>query len=282
MLSACAACSPPPSAGSANTDDKIERPYATQTTAPSPDYRVLMKEAALGDGGWSQREATSPLPPDAKVQGDAWVARLKERNALLGYGLAGKGANGPVNLIDTGLTETAFDRWTRENGWQVPSHIRWSFVPETRLPPVSDLARPSIRVWPASTARTGAQNQALFRGRVELRDGCFFVGEFGQPTDQLAWFHAEIGLDVDAARYFVLRDRVSGQTLARLGEDMNWGGPASAEIDKLTEDALQQACGPGKIYVVGSPEASERFLTQYPHLRSAGAPRPPTVAENAR
>lgn len=130
----------------------------------------------------------------------------------------------------------------------------------------------------ASTARTGAQHQALYHGRVELRDGCFFVGEFGKPVDKLAWFHAEVGFGIDESGYYILRDRVSGKTLAPLGEDMNWGGPASARIDEETEGALQEACGPGEIYVVGSPEASERFLTQYPHLREPQSPPPPPAA----
>ena len=125
------------------------------------------------------------------------VDELQKRGALLGYGLAGKGPDGPVEMIDTGLTEEEFESWAKENSWHVPQHIRWSFVPEMSLPPVSDAAKDAIRVWPASTARTGAQHQALYHGRVELRDGCFFVGEFGQPADKLAWFHAEMGLDVD-------------------------------------------------------------------------------------
>lgn len=59
---------------------------------------------------------------------------------------------------------------------------------------------------------------------------------------------------------------------------MSWGGPASAVIPPETERALQEACGPGEIYVVGSPEASKRFLTQYPHLRGPQVPppQPPT------
>jgi hypothetical protein len=197
------------------------RNYSSQTKAPSPDYRALLETPAPSGEGWRRREATSPVPSDAKAIGKAWIARLQKRSALLGYGLAGKGPDGPVNLIDTGLTEAEFDSWAKENGWRVPGHIRWSFVPKFNLPPVSDAAENAIRVWPASTARTGAQHQALFHGRVELRDGCFFVGELGQPVDKLAWFHAEVGLDVDPAGYFILVDRVSGSTLTRLGEDMN-------------------------------------------------------------
>lgn len=268
------ACSPPSGDGQASTS-AATRTYATQTRAPSPDYRALLKQPATGGAGWRQRKATALLPPDAKAVGDLWVARLRERGALLGHGLAGKGPDGPVNLIDVGLTEQEFELWVGENGWRVPGHIRWSFVPLMSLPPMSGTAKAGVRVWPASTARTGVQHQALFHGRVELRNGCFFVGEVGKSADKLAWFHAEIGLGRDKAGYYIFRDRVSGQTLARLGEEMSWGGPASAHIDEETERALQQACGPGEVYVVGSPEASERFLTQYPHLRQLQVPSPP-------
>ncbi|MBV7255610.1 hypothetical protein KCG44_02290 [Pacificimonas sp. WHA3] len=267
----CAACASeaenPDEAGPSQTPS-----YATQKSAPSPDYRALLDEPARSAGGWQVREASVPAPPDAKAIGETWIDRLEAREALLGYGLAGKGPDGPVNLIDTGLTEAEFTRWTAENGWQVPDHIRWSFVPEMNLPRVSEAAKAAIRVWPASTSRTGAQHEALFDGRVEMRDGCFFVGESGKPVDRLAWFHAEIGLDVDGEGFLILRNRVSGQTLARIGEDMNWGGPATAQIDPAAKRALLDACGPGEIYVAGSPEASERFLMQYPHLREDQVP----------
>ena len=274
LIALCAACSP----ADGNREESAAptpRVYATQIRAPSPDYRALLDQPAPAGEGWRPREASSPLPADAKAIGDAWIARLEKRGALLGYGLAGKGPDGPVDLIDTGMTQDEFESWANENGWRVPGHIRWSFVPEMTFPRMSDAAKGAIRIWPASTARTGAQHQALYHGRIELRDGCFFVGELGQPVDKLAWFHAEIGIDVDPMGYFILRNRISGATLARLGEDMNWGGPASAVIDKDAERALQDACGPGEIYVVGSPESSERFLTQYPHLRGPQAPPPP-------
>ena len=270
----CAACSPAGEPGGDSSTNSA-RTFSTQTRAPSPDYRTLLAQPGIVSAGGQQREATSPLPPDAKAIGDLWIARLRERGALLGHGLAGKSPDGPIEMIDTGLTEREFEAWVKENGWRIPSHIRWSFVSEMSLPPVSEAAIGAIRVWPASKTRTGAQPQALFYGRVELRDGCFFAGLDGQPVDKLAWFHAEIGLDIDQSDYFVLRDRVSGQTLARVGEDMSWGGPASAVIDEETKQALQEACGPGEIYVVGSPEARERFLTQYPHLREPSVPPPP-------
>lgn len=259
----------------APTPSGITRAYATQTKAPTPDYRLLLNQSPAAGEGWRPREPTRPLPPDAKAIGDAWIARLDKRGALLGHGLAGKSPDGPVRMIDTGLTRKVFESWAMENGWRVPGHIRWSFVPDLKLPPVSAAAVNSIRVWPGSTARTGAQHQALFHGRVELRNGCFFVGENRQPVDKLAWFHAEMGLDIDTAGYFILRERVSGKTLARLGEEMKWGGPATAKIDEKAKRALQEACGGGEIYVVGSPEASERFLTRFPHIRHPQVPPPP-------
>jgi hypothetical protein len=278
LLAFCAACSPSGGDDGAFAEPAV-RDYATQAKAPSPDYRALLDQPARAGDPWRRREARSPLPPDARVIGATWVARLQERGALLGYGLAGKAPDGPVNMIDTGLTEEEFEAWAKENGWTVPTHIAWSFVPGMNLPPVSASAKKGIRFWPASTARTGAQHQALFHGRVELRDGCFFVGELGQPVDKLAWFHAEVGLDVDESGYFILRERVGGKTLARLGEDMNWGGPASAVIDAAARRGLQEACGTAEIYVVGSPEASERFLTQFPHLRQPAVPPPPPQAQ---
>jgi len=276
LLAVCAACS----AAVGSREDAATpapRSFATQTGAPSPDYQALLKQAAPAVEGWKRRDATAPapLPPAARAIGAAWVARLEQRGALLGHGLAGNGPDEPVIMIDTGLTEAEFDSWVKENGWRVPGHIRWSFVPELKFPPVSEAAAAGIRMWPASRARTGAQHQALLHGRVELRDGCFFVGQAGRPADKLAWFHAEIGLDVDAEGYFILRERVGGKLLARVGEDMNWGGPATAVIDQDTARALHDACGPGEIYVVGSPESSERFLAQFPHLRERQAPPPP-------
>jgi hypothetical protein len=266
----CPACS---LAG--DTTEKVkERPknaYATQTKALVPNYSKLLRQPSLAIKGRLYREPKARLPRDAKAVGDAWIARLRARGALLGAGLAGKSPDGPVILIDNGLTETQFVSWAASKQWQIPAHIRWGFVSELNLARVSTAAKAAIRIWPASFARTGIQNEALLSGRVELRDGCFFVGSFGQAVDKLAWFHAEIGLDKDNDGYFVLRDRVSGQSLARLGEEMVWSGPPSAVVDVATKRALQAACGNHEIMIVGSPESRERFVTQHPHL---GTPQP--------
>ena len=67
-------------------------------------------------------------------------------------------------MIDTGLTGKEFDSWRQENGWTVPTHIDWSFVPEMAFPRVSNAAKDAIRVWPASTKleSTGSDGIALW------------------------------------------------------------------------------------------------------------------------
>ena len=276
MFSLAIACAPADgSAPVEGSPDESPQSYATQTEAPTPDYAALLQEPALAGGSWVRREATSAPPANAKEIGELWVERLTARNAISGYGLAGKGPDGPVKSIDTAMSEKDFEAWASKNGWAVPTHIAWTFVPELNLPRVSTAAAEGIRVWPASTARTGAQNEALLWGRVELRDGCFY-GDTGDGSPQkLAFFHGEIGLDVDGEGYYILRDRVSGRTLARIGEQMNWGGPPSAYIAPELEAEIQEKCGPGEILVVGSPESQERFLTAHPHLRNSRDMLPP-------
>ena len=104
---------------------------------------------------------------------------------------------------------------------------------------------------------------APFRGRVELRGGCFFVGFDGQPANKWRNF-ITTGLDVDHAGYFF--------ALTGLGRGYELGRPSSGDIDTETEQALRGAWGSGEIYIVGSPQARERFLTQYPHLQEPRVP----------
>lgn len=247
--------------------------YKTQTHAPTPDYRALLDQGVAYPLHALTRNATSAPPHDAKAIGAEWLARLEQRAALLGYGLEDGGSDAPVTAIDAGLTTSEFDRWVQENGWTAPQHIRWGFVAEMAHPAVSNAARQSIRYWPASIARTGAQLQALHGGRIDLRDGCFFVGERGQPATKLAWFHAEIGLDIDADGYVILRDRVDGSIRARIGEEMSWAGPATAKIDDAARQALHDACGPGEVLVVGSPESNQRFQMRVADLRDRSGRR---------
>ncbi len=240
--------------------------YRTQINVPPPDYRVSLRQPVLAGEGPTYRPATAAVPVDAKVIGELWIARLRGRRALLGSGVVGKGPDGPVVSIDTGLTESEFDEWTSENRWSAPRHIRLGFVAPMNLPSVSNDAAHAIRVWPATASRTGLENSALLRGHVELRDGCLFVGDYGQPANKLAVLQAEIGLDVDPDGYLIFRNRVTGQTLARLGEEIVWSGPATATLGNDAVAALKKACGDADILTIGSPESRARFLVR--HVRS--------------
>lgn len=271
FLALCASCSPTAQDDGTSLSGYSET-FVTQRDAPAPDYDALLKEAAISGEPYMTFEARALLPANAKAIGQAWVQRLKERDALLGYGLAGKQNDSPVDLIDVGLTRSEFDQWAVENGWEMPAHIRWSFVPGLNLPAVSEAAEDGIRFWPASTARTGVQLEALLGGKVELRDGCFYVGNMTGPADKLAWFHAEVGLDVDEDGYFIFTNRVDGQTLARIGEQLSWGGPPSAKIGKEAERQLREQCGDADIEIVGTPQSTARMMAQNPHM---GELRPP-------
>ena len=168
-----------------------DRDYATQVDAPTPDYATLTRQTRLEGEGYVRRNATGPMPPDAKAVGQSWFERLEAETLLLGAGFDGKGPGGAVTHLDVGMTESEFRSWTTQNGWSVPAHISWSFVPAMNLPAVSKAAREGIRIWPASSARTGAQNEALLAGRVELRDGCFWAAE-GDGAEALARAHWDL------------------------------------------------------------------------------------------
>lgn len=272
MLALCAACSP--SGADAEPAPGPAADYATQLTAPAPDYRKLIARPPIMPKGELRREGTGPLPADAKAIGETWIERLKAKGALGGYGLGGKSPDGPVVLIDTLLTAREFDTWVDANGWRVPRHIDWSFQPELVAPAVSDRAAPAVRLWTQSATRTGVQLEALLGGRVVMKDGCLWFQQKGEP-DRVAWLHAETGLDRDAEGYLVFVNRVTGETVARLGEEMVWAGPNAVNLPPERIADIQQACGRGELYAVGNPESAERFMVQHPHLRRPANPAPP-------
>ncbi len=249
---------------------------ATQEIAPAPDYaRLILPPDRLHPADEIERRASGRPPANAKAVGDLWVARLEARNALMGAGLSGKGEDDPVSSIDTLLTARAFDAWVAQNGWRVPAHIDWRFQSELTQPAVATDVTGAVHVWPASTIRTGWQLEAAFTGRIVLRDGCVFVSQPGEQREALAWFHSETGLGRDDEGYFTLVNRVTGETMARLGEEMQWAGPNSVDPQNPAVLALKAACGEHEVVGVGNPEALERIYVRYPHLRQVTIPPPP-------
>lgn len=276
-LLALAACG----AGEGAPPDGVQgREYATQLEVPSPDYAALIANAPVIEQAETSREPTAPLPANARELGALWLARLEQRGALMGHGLAGKEDDAPVELIDTLLTAAEFDAWVAEHRWTVPRHLRWHFQQPLIAPEVSDAAQGGIRTWPASQTRTGWQLEAAFVGRIYLRDGCFFMrSDVVDAPDKLAWFHAETGLDVDAEGYYTLVNRVNGQPVARLGEVMTWAGPNRLDQSAPEVVALRETCGDYTVEGVGNPEANERMFVTYPHLRQPPDAIPPPGIE---
>ncbi|MEO5705724.1 MAG: hypothetical protein ABIT10_09630 [Alteraurantiacibacter sp.] len=253
---------------------------ATQEVAPAPDYRALiLPPERLHTDDEMERPATASAPADAKEVGDVWIGRLEARHALMGSGLAGKGEHDPVAMIDTLLTAREFDAWVAANGWQVPRHIDWRFQQELRHPALAPDSSGAVRLWPAFSIRTGWRLEAAFTGRISLRDGCVFVSQPGEG-EALAWFHAETGLGRDGEGFYTLVNRVTGETMARLGEEMQWAGPNTVDPAQPAVAALRAACGELEVVGVGNPEALERIYVRYPHLRQVTIPSPPPPADS--
>ena len=258
---ACAACTPTSNdPGETASPAPVAKTFATQIEAPAPDYSALIAKPPARPKGELLREASAPLPSDAKAIGETWRKRLEAKRAIGGYGLAGKGEDGPIDSISVLMTATDFDAWVAENGWQVPAHIRWDFNPELVAPRITPEAEAKVRIWPASTVRTGAQLEALLGGYVYVRDGCFYMKDpDATGKERLAWFLAETGLDVDAEGYLVLVNRHSGEIMARLGENMNWGGPNFIAEDDPKIAELKRQCGDLEVVNVGNPMSTARW-----------------------
>ncbi|MGB3165190.1 MAG: hypothetical protein WBA68_00220 [Alteraurantiacibacter sp.] len=259
-------------------DSQDARDFATQTEAPSPDYEAIIRNAPRVEFDGLRREGTPILPANARQIGEIWLERLNTLGVVDGYGLDGKGEDGPITNFSIVMTPADFDAWVAENGWTAPPHLGWSFVPELRTSRVSEAAARGIRIWPASEQRAGMLNEAADGGRIVLRDGCFYLQQQGNPSDEkLAWFHAETGLDIDAEGYYVLVNRVTGQVAARVGEMVTWAAPNPIRPGGPSMIEFRAACGDGEIVTVGNPTSDARMNAMYPQPRAPDAAPPPGI-----
>ncbi|MDE1466517.1 hypothetical protein [Aurantiacibacter sp. D1-12] len=262
--------------GDTGVTGPVESGYATQLEAPAPDYARILREAPPQQFDFEslRREGTGSPPVNAKQVGETWLQRLQALDLVDGYGLSGKDDDTPIASFDLRLTADDFDAWVEENGWEVPPHLRWSFVPPLTMPRVSEAAAEGIRIWPSSEQRTGLQLQAAGGGRIFLRDGCFYVQRRGQDEQQLAWFHTETGLDVDDEGYYVLVNRVSGEVEGRLGEEFIWASPNPITPGGPSMEELREACGDGEVFGVANPSAEAKMNTRYPPSAPDAMPPP--------
>lgn len=264
-LALCAGCS-----GSDEAERASDPGYATQLTAPSPDYAAMDFSVPVLAPAEFQRDASEPPPANAKAIGDLWAERLSEADHIGGMGLIGTEPDGAIILMDILLTAKQFDAWVAEQGGDFPRHINLRFQNPLVAPAVTPEAQPLIRYWPASKRRTGLQNMAALGGRIVVSDGCFFYIGWDNPEGELntlAWFLSETGLDVDDEGYLVLVDRNTGHLQARVGEEMGWAGPNPVVIGDEQKAALFEACGEHEIVSVGNPQANEKTYVELPHTR---------------
>ena len=275
-LLALAACGA--NAGPGDAMPPEDREYATQTDAPAPNYRAMERPPAGFSYADLNRDGDGSLPADAGALGELWLARLQELDVVDGYGRQGKGGEDPISGFDLRMTAADFDALVAENGWQVPPHLSFSFVPELRHPRVSDAAAGGIRIWPASQARTGLQLEAAAGGRILLRDGCLYLQPSGlEGSEKLAWFHTETGLDIDAEGNYVLVNRISGELVGRLGELFIWAAPNPITPGGPSMAEFRASCGEGEIATVGNPTAESKLGSQYPDRRPPDAMPPPGI-----
>ena len=255
-----------------------EKDFATQLEAPAPDYGAIIRNAPHLSFDDLRREGAGSPPVDARQVGETWLARLETLGVVDGYGRGGKGEDDPISSFSLVMTPADFDAWVERNGWSVPAHLDWSFVPELRNPRVSEAAADGIRIWPASEQRTGMVNEAADGGRIVLRDGCFYLLRQANPADEtLAWFHAETGIDVDEEGYYVLMNRVTGQVAARVGEMVTWAAPNPIRPGGPSLEEFRAACGEGEIATVGNPTSDARMNVMYPQVRAPDSAPPPGI-----
>ena len=231
--------------------------YATQIDVPSPDYATMIEGEARPSVEYIDRiEADAPVPEAGASIGELWYERLNKRRTVQSVASATIGDDSAIIMMQTLLTHDDFTDWVRREGWAVPRHITFYFVPPMSFPAISQPAQSAVKVWPASRIRTGMQNMAAFYGKVYIEDGCVFVKD-ASAVVSLAWFLPETGLDVDDDGYLVLVDRITGWTKARLGETMTWAGPNREPSDDDTA-ALREACGNYPVREVGNPYSERR------------------------
>ncbi|WP_296722759.1 hypothetical protein [Erythrobacter sp.] len=245
-------------AGSGAHTTATHETFESQLSAPAPDYGAMLSASEPVQPELSVRTASEPPPADAKEVGETWLARLRARNFATAWERNGEGHDAPIEAFSLRISEQAFETWITENRWIAPDHISFRFTAELDIPRVGNGARDAIRTWPASKERTGAQQQAAQTARIFLQDGCFHVEQRDGPP-HLAWFHAETGLGRDSEGYLIMVNRLTGATVARVGEIMTWAGPNRYRKDDPRFSELREVCGDAPIFGVGNPQSHVRF-----------------------
>lgn len=185
-----------------------------------------------------------------------WVDRFTQQRLLGGYGSDATYGEVRMDLI---VSEAEFRTVAAREGWRLPEPIKLQYSEPVAGPPIAEQVRPLIRIFPQSDRSLGLINQALLRGRIELRDGCLYVTGLNQ-SDRLAYFAREVALGTDAGNYLVLQTRGPlPRHLGRIGEQFSWAGPIAATETMPMVGELRSRCGNAPLQHVGIPESSRLF-----------------------
>ena len=225
-------------------------------------YTSHPRFAARQGGPYTESELRDVTQP--------WVDRLAAERLFTGYGLNTRLGRLDMHMV---VSEAEFRRIAAARGWEpVPPTIRMEFTAAPAGPAVEASVAPGIRLFPQNDRDLGIIPMAGFYGRIELRDGCFYVGE------RLAYFPREVGLYRDPQGYLSLRNRAAGapaRHLGRIGEEFSWAGPLEPSENLPMVPELRQRCGAAPLVRLSIPEAVSLFHARYPHLRNPVLPPPP-------
>lgn len=201
------------------------------------------------EGGLPEREL--------KPLFEEWAARFQKRN--LGFHGSIRTFEGDVEL-NLGVPRSEFERVAAQEGWPAPPpRLKLNFAEEVNAAAaVAPDVAPFIRVFARADQSPGMVLSVLNSGRVVLRDGCFRQddGKGGSPH---VLFGRETVLRRDAEGWLTVSDPNSGESGARIGEPLVWGGYPPAREDEPGVRALRALCGQGPIVSVGVPESAHGF-----------------------
>jgi hypothetical protein len=185
-----------------------------------------------------------------------WAERFRRHRLLGGYGTDATYGEIRMDLV---VSEGEYGAIAAREGWRLPDAVKLAFAEPITGPALDARIAPLVRIFPQSDRALGPTHEALLGGRIELRDGCFYVTGRGQP-DRLAYFARELALGLDGDGYLALRTRgPAPRLLGRIGEDFSWGGPIPAPETLPMVAELRKRCGNAPLEHVGVPQSARLF-----------------------
>lgn len=203
-------------------------------------------------GAFAVAAAASAVPvfaagPTVTEQQARWIARFEKDRLLDGYGAEPRG----LARLDMKVSEREFRTLAKREGWtRIPRSIKFRFAREPSGPAMTAAAARQVRIFPQSDRALGLTLMAALGGRIVNRGGCLYVTGRGRP-DRLAYFPREFGLATDAHGALVIRSRIDGKTIGRIGDDYSWGGPIALPKDAPMVAELTRQCGNAPVEHVG-------------------------------